>query len=111
MMESFVTYECHGDIKLNVDHIPELKDKTNQEIQDWLNEHYYDLYVDTYTQELRKDKKVIYSEEEEGYYEENPEERPADEDDEGVIELSEYWSNTSVEWDKIKCEEKNLIVQ
>jgi hypothetical protein len=108
LMESFTTYECHGDIKLNLDIFPELKDKTNQEIQTWLNENSGNLYIDCYSQELRKDQYYIYSQEELDDMLVNGEDP---EIDDSVIELSEYWSNTEVIWDKIKCEEKTLHVQ
>ena len=111
LMESFVTYECHGDIKLNLDLFPDLKGKTDQEIQEWLNDNYCDLYVDTWSHELRKDNKIVYDEEELEYYKENPDEKPESDIADDVIELSEYWSNTEVVWDKIKCEEKNMFLQ
>jgi hypothetical protein len=108
LMESFTTYECHGDVKLNFDIFPELKDKTDQEIQTWLNENSDSLYVNTFNQELRKDCYYVFSSEEWDEMTVNGEEPEIDAD---VIELSEYWSNTEVIWDKIKCEEKTLHVQ
>jgi len=109
MMESYTTYECHGDLELNFDIFPDLKDKSGDEIQKWLNENYSDLYVHCGTGELRKDKNYIYSPEDLEAYKEDGEEPEAFEDSE-IIELYEYWSNSEVIWDKIKCEEKDLIL-
>ena len=110
-MESFITYENHGDVTLNLDYFPELKDKTDDEIQEWLNQNYSELYVHVYSNEFRKDNKIVYDEEELEYYKENPDEKPESDIDEDVVELCEYWSGTEVVWDKIKCEEKTMFVQ
>jgi hypothetical protein len=111
LMESFITYENHGDIVFNFDHFPELEGKSNEELQDWLNQHYCDLYIDCNTLELRKDNKIVYEEEDLAYYAENPDEKPEDDIDEDIWELAEFWSQTEVEWDRIKCEERTMYVQ
>lgn len=108
LMESFTTYECHGDIKLNFVIFPELKDKTDQEIQTWLNENSDSLYIDCSNNELQKDQYYTYPQEELDDMAANGEEP---EKDDNIIDLQEYWSNTTVVWDKIKCEEKTLHVQ
>jgi hypothetical protein len=108
LMESFITYECRGDIKLNLDIFPELKDKTDDEIQNWLNSNFDNLYVNGFNHELRKDCYYVYSQEEWDEMTVNGEDPEIDAD---VIELSEYWSNTEVVWDKIKNEEKNMFIQ
>jgi hypothetical protein len=110
-MESFITYENHGDIVFNFDFFPELKGKTNDELQDWLNQNYCNLYIDCNTSELRKDNKIIYDEEDLEYYAEKPDEKPEDDVDEDVWELAEFWSQTEVVWDRIKCEERTMYVQ
>ena len=106
LMESYTTYECHGDININLDIFPELKDKTNEEIEQWLNDNYCSLYVHCGSGEIRKDMNYVYEPEdlEEG-------EVPELFEDSDVVELAEYWSNTEVVWDKIKGEEKTLHVK
>jgi len=108
-MESYVTYESHGDLNLNLELFPDLKDKSDEEIQTWLNDNYSNLYVHCGSGELRWDKNYIYDEADLEAYKDEGEEPEVFEDSE-VVELCEYWSNTEVIWDKIKCEEKNLCV-
>jgi hypothetical protein len=108
LMESYITYENHGDINLNLNYFPELQGKTNSEIQDWLNANSDNLYVDSNNGEIRKDRYYIYTQEEYDDMAVNGEDPEIDED---VIELLEYWNNSEVIWDKIKCEEKTLYVQ
>lgn len=108
LMESFVTYECRGDVNLNLDIFPELKDKTNEEIQNWLNSNFDDLYIDSFNQELRKDCYYNYTPEEWDEMVVNGEDPEVNVD---VITLSEYWSDSGVVWDKIKSEEKKMFIQ
>ena len=108
LMESFTTYECHGDINLNLKHFPELQNKSNEEIQEWLNSNYDELYIDSLSGELRKDCYYDYTPEELDEMLVNGEEREENPD---VIDLLDYWSSTEVIWDKIKDEEKTLHVQ
>jgi len=90
LLESFETYEGHGEIKIDMDLFPELVGKTDKEIDEWLNVHYCDLFVDSNSSELRKEK---------------------DPNDDDVIELSEYWNNCEVVWDKIKNETKTMKIK
>lgn len=109
LMESYTTYESHGDIKLNLNIFPELNGKSNSEIQDWLDQNFHNLYIHCGSCELRKDQNYVYTEEElEDYKADN--EEPELFEDSDVIELCEYWNSTEVVWDKIKGEEKTMHI-
>jgi len=109
MMESFVTYENHGELVLDFDVFPELVGKTDQEIQEWLNNSMDSLYVHVDIGELRKDKKYVYTQEEIDEAKESGEELEDSEDDD-VVSLWDYWSESEVNWDKIKNETKSLYL-
>jgi hypothetical protein len=109
MMESFTTYENHGELQLNFEYFPELVGKTDEEIQNWLYENDENLFVHIDTCELRKDNKYIYSEEEIQEAKEEGEELEECEDEE-VVSLWDYWSESEVNWDKIKNEKKYLYL-
>ena len=107
LLESYVTYEGHGHIILNFDIFPELKDKTNEEIDKYLNDNIDNLYACTNTNELRKDNMEIIDPLE---YEED-EEIPQPEEDPDVIELQEYWNDCECVWNKIKNETRTLMAE
>lgn len=107
MMESYTTYENHGELVLNFELFPELVGKTDEEIQGWLNQNSEELFIHVDSMELRKDKKYVYTLEDLEEAKANGEEIEDFEDDE-VIELSECQAGAEVLWDKIKNERKYL---
>jgi hypothetical protein len=109
MMESYVTYENHGDLVLNFEFFPELEGKSDEVIQKWLEEFSSQLFVNVETLELRKDRKYVYSSEEIEQAKADNEELEQFEDDD-VVGLWDYWSEAEVQWDKIKNETRKLIL-
>ena len=109
MMESFTTHACHGTLTLNFAIFPELEGKSDEEIQIWLNNNYSSLFVNSDNGELRKDKNYIYSAEQLEECKANGED-PEPFEDESVVSLNDYWSESEVQWDKIKNETQSLVV-
>ena len=89
LIESFVTYENHGNLTLVPTDWPELEGKSKEEIAEWLNKNKGRLYVD-----CENDPKLVREEAEDG----------------DVMSLSEFWSEAEVLHDKIKDEERFMVV-
>jgi len=109
MMESYVTYENHGELVLNFELFPELVGKEDKELQEWLSNSMDSLFVHVDSCEIRKNNKYVYSEEEILEAKETGEELEDSEDDD-VVSLWDYWSESEVNWDKIKNETKSLYL-
>jgi hypothetical protein len=109
MMESYTTFENHGELELNFEYFPELVGKTDEELQVWLDQNIGELYIHVGSGEIRKDKKYIYSAEDIEEAKANGEEIEDFEDDD-VVDLWDYWSESEVNWDKIKNEKKYLYL-
>lgn len=91
LIESFVTYEHHGNLTLVPTEWPELDGKSKEEIAKWLNNNMEDLYLDD-------DNKIVRKE-------------AADEDSDDIRTLSDFWSESEVWHEKIKNEERFLEVR
>jgi len=58
LLESFETYECHGEIQINLDLFPELVGRSDTEIDTWLNANYSSLFINCRNSELRREKPI-----------------------------------------------------
>jgi len=109
MMESFTTYACHGTLTLNFAIFAELEENSDEKVQTWLNDNYASLFVNSENGELRKDKNYVYSAEQFEECKANGED-PEPFEDESVVSLNDYWSESEVQWDKVKNETQSLVV-
>lgn len=106
--ESYVTYENHGTLKLNLDDWPDLKGKDRDAITAWLNENQENLFVDSLDGTLRPDRFYRYTAEELAEMEANGDEKEINED---VCSLGDYRSETECVSSKVKNEQQFLEAQ
>lgn len=107
MVESYVTYENHGTLKLNLDDWPDLKGKDSAAITAWLNENQDNLFVNIDDGTLRPDRYYCYTAEELVTMTGKGEEKEVNE---SVYALGEYWSESACVSSKIKDEQRYLQV-
>lgn len=121
MCESYVTYTNKGKVKIDVNYFPQLKNKTKEEIAEWVTINSDSLYIDCYTGWLypsllvTKEEFIINY----GFSDLSGKELEDALDEEGWdgeyesetdrIPLREYFQNASVEFDKIKNEEHYFV--
>lgn len=107
MVESYVTYENHGTLKLNLDDWPDLKGKDRAAISAWLNENQDNLFVDAADGTLRPDRYYRYTAEDLAEMETNGDEKEINED---VCTLGDYWSESECVSSNVKDEHRYLNV-
>lgn len=107
MVESYVTYENHGTLKLNLDDWPDLKGKDSAAITAWLNENQDNLFVDAADGTLRPDRYYRYTAEDLAEMETNGDEKEINED---VCTLGDYWSESECVSSNVKDEQRYLNV-
>ena len=107
MVESYVTYENHGTLKLNLDDWPALKGKDNAAIAAWLNENQDNLFVDAADGTLRPDRYYCYTAEDLAEMDANGDEKEINED---VCSLGDYWSESECVSSNVKNEQRYLDI-
>ena len=121
MCESYITYTNKGQVKIDVNYFPQLKDKTKQEVAKWVTENIDNLYIDTYygwvfpSKIVTKEEFILNNgledlsgkELEDALVEEGWEGEYESEDDR--IPLHEFFNESGVVFDKIKNEEHYFI--
>lgn len=114
LMESFITYENHGSLKINLDDFPEFVDKSREELIDYLNANKSKLFVDTFYNTIVKTDRIKPDRED---YTENEWEEMAqtgahemEEENPDAIPLYDYWIDTECFFSKIKDERKYLYL-
>jgi hypothetical protein len=104
LMESFITYVNKGNVELDLDYFPELKDLSNEELATKLASD--DYYVNSWLGEIRPKELPEHLKEE--YINEDGE---FEYDTEDLVPLWEFHSEAPADFDKIKNEEHYFIVE